>query len=144
MEQAKLHYSYCSGRSHCQSQQHLYTAGTPKQECVTPHVYGLLWSSTHTSAAHLCIIRGVFILESLVRYTAFVRYSQFGGYPLFKSRKCIASTGIAVATSSYLLYGGGPLLGGSVIRGSTVFHANQDHIVELLVGLSATNSIRYQ
>ena len=68
--------------------------------------------------AHLSVIGGVFILESVIRYTALVRYSEFGGCPLFGSRKCIASTGIKVGTST--VNRGGPLLGGSVIRASTV------------------------
>ena len=45
-----------------------------------------------------------FLLESVVRYAAFIRYSEFGGYPLFGSRKCIASIGIAVGTSTAVRY----------------------------------------
>ena len=43
--------------------------------------------------------------------------------PLFGSRKCTLSTGIAVGMYIHggPLFGGGPLLGGSVIGGSTVF-----------------------
>ena len=52
-----------------------------------------------------------------------MRYSEFGGCPLLGSRKCTASTGIAVGIyiNGGPLFGGGPLLGGSVIGGSTVF-----------------------
>ena len=47
---------------------------------------------------------GAFILESVVRYTALVRYLEFGGCSIFGSRKCIASTGIAVGTSTVVRY----------------------------------------
>ena len=70
------------------------------------------------SSANLCVIG---LLESVVRYAALVCYSKFGGCALFGSSKCIVFTGIAVATShSGPLYGGGPLLRGAVIGGSTV------------------------
>ena len=75
------------------------------------------------SSAHLFVIRGDFVLESIARYAALVRYSEFGGFPLFGSRKCTASTGIAVGIIIHggPLFGGGPLLGESVnIVGSTV------------------------
>ena len=61
-------------------------------------------SSAHTSPAHLSVIGGDFVLESVVRCAAFVRYSQFGGCPLFGSIKCTASTGIAVGTSTLVRY----------------------------------------
>ena len=54
--------------------------------------------------AHLSVIGGVFILESVVRYTALVCHSEFRGCPLFGSRKCIASTGIAVGTCTVVHY----------------------------------------
>ena len=43
-------------------------------------------------------------MESVARYAALVRYSEFGGCPLFGSRKCTASTGIAVGTSTVVRY----------------------------------------
>ena len=61
-------------------------------------------SSAHTSPAHLSVIGGDFVLESVVRCAAFVRYSEFGGCPLFGSRKCTASTGRAVGTSTVVRY----------------------------------------
>ena len=64
----------------------------------------MFMSSAHTFPAHLSIIRGDFVRESVVWYTALVRYSEFGGYPLFGSRKCTASTGIAVGTSTVVCY----------------------------------------
>ena len=62
----------------------------------------LFLSSAHTSPATcpLSDIGGDFVLESVVRCAAFVRYLEFGGCPLFGSRKCTASTGIAVGTST--------------------------------------------
>ena len=56
------------------------------------------------SPAHLSVIGGDFILESVVRYAAFVRYSEFGGCSLFGSIKCTASTGIAICTSTVVRY----------------------------------------
>ena len=50
------------------------------------------------SPAHLCIIGGAFILESVVQYTVLVRYLEFGGCVPFESIKCSASTDIAVDT----------------------------------------------
>ena len=61
-------------------------------------------SSAHTNPAHLSAIGGDFVLESVVQCAAFVRYSEFGGCPLFGSRKCTASTGIAVGTSTVVRY----------------------------------------
>ena len=61
-------------------------------------------SSAHTCPAHLSVIGGDFVLESVTRYAALVRYSEFGGCPLFGSRKCTASTGIAVGTSTVVRY----------------------------------------
>ena len=52
----------------------------------------------------MSVIEGDFVLESAVRCAAFVRYSEFGGCPLFGSRKCTASTGIAVGTSTAVRY----------------------------------------
>ena len=52
----------------------------------------------------MSVIRGDFVLESVVRCAAFVRYSEFGGCPLFGSRKCTASTGIAVGSSTVVRY----------------------------------------
>ena len=43
-------------------------------------------------------------MESVVRCAAFVRYSEFGGCTLFGSRKCTASTGTAVGTSTVVRY----------------------------------------
>ena len=43
-------------------------------------------------------------MESVVRCAALVRYWEFGGCPLFGSRKCTASTGIAVGTSTVARY----------------------------------------
>ena len=54
--------------------------------------------------AHLSVIRGDFVLESVARYAALVRYSEFGGCPLFGSRKCTASTGIAVGIPKVVHY----------------------------------------
>ena len=54
-------------------------------------------SSAHTSPAHLSVIGGDFVLESVVR-------SEFGGCLLFGSIKCTASTGIAVGTSTVVSY----------------------------------------
>ena len=56
------------------------------------------------SPAYLSIIGGDFVLESVVWYSALVRYLEFGGCPLFRSRKCIVSTGIAVGASSVVRY----------------------------------------
>ena len=80
-------------------------------------------SSAHMSPTHLSIIGHVFIWESFVWYTALVHYPEIRGCPLFGSRKCTVSIGIAVGTYIHggPLYGGCPLLGGSVIGGSTVF-----------------------
>ena len=62
-------------------------------------------SSAHTyPPPHLSIIGGDFVLESVARYIALVHYSEFGGCPLFGSRKCTASTGIAVGTSTVARY----------------------------------------
>ena len=61
-------------------------------------------SSAHTSPAHLAVIGGDFVLESVVRCAAFVRSSEFGGCLLFGSKKCTASTGIAVGTSTVVRY----------------------------------------
>ena len=52
----------------------------------------------------MSVIGGDFVLESVVRCAGFVRYSEFGGCPLFGSRKCTASTGIAVGTSTVVRY----------------------------------------
>ena len=65
---------------------------------------GFFLTSAHTSPAHLSVIGGDFVLESVVRCAAFVRYSEFGGCPLFGSIKCTASTGIAVGTSTVVRY----------------------------------------
>ena len=56
------------------------------------------------SPAHLSVIGGAFILESVVQYTVLVRYLEFGGYVPFKSRKCIASMDIAVGTFTVVCY----------------------------------------
>ena len=56
------------------------------------------------SPAHLSIIGGAFILESVVQYTVFVRYLEFGGCVQFESRKCIASMDIAVGTFTVVCY----------------------------------------
>ena len=61
-------------------------------------------SSSHTSPAHLYVIGGDFVLESVVWCAGFVRYSEFGGCPLFGNIKCTASTGIAVGTSTVVRY----------------------------------------
>ena len=61
-------------------------------------------SFAHTCPAHLSAIGGDFVLENVARYAALVRYSEFGGCPLFGSRKCTASTGIAVGTSTVVRY----------------------------------------
>ena len=52
----------------------------------------------------MCVIGGDFVLESVVRWAAFVRYSEFGGCSIIGSRKCTASTGIAVGTSTVVRY----------------------------------------
>ena len=57
-------------------------------------------SSAHTCPAHLSVIGGDFVLESVARYAALVRYSEFRGCPLFGSNKCTASTGIVVGIST--------------------------------------------
>ena len=54
--------------------------------------------------AHLSVIRGDFVLESVVRYAALVCYSESGDCPLFGSRRCTVSTGIAVGTSPAVRY----------------------------------------
>ena len=56
------------------------------------------------SPAQLSVIGGDFVLESVVWCAAFGRYSEFGGCPLFGNRKCTASTGIAVGTSTVVRY----------------------------------------
>ena len=56
------------------------------------------------SHAHLSVIGGDFVLESVAWYAALVRYSEFGGRLLFGRRKCTASTGIAVGTSTMVCY----------------------------------------
>ena len=61
-------------------------------------------SSAYTSPAHLSVIGGDFVLQSVIRCTVFVRYSEFGGCTLFGSRKCTASTGIEVGTSTVVRY----------------------------------------
>ena len=71
---------------------------------MTLHSRGLFLSSAHTSPAHLSIIGGAFILESVVQYVALVCYLEVGGCLLFRSRKCIASTGIAIGTSMVVCY----------------------------------------
>ena len=54
--------------------------------------------------AHLSVIGGDFVLESVVRYAALVRYLEFRDCPLFGSRRCTGSTGIAVGTSTAVRY----------------------------------------
>ena len=85
------------------SQQRTYTPQVPgrERESVARRFF---LSSAHTSPAHLSVIGGDFVLESVVRCAAFVRYSEFGGCPLFGSRKCTASTGIAVGASTVVRY----------------------------------------
>ena len=61
-------------------------------------------NSAPTIPAHLSVIGGAFLLESVVRYAALVRCPEFGGCPLFGSSKCIASTEIAVGTSTEVRY----------------------------------------
>ena len=109
-------------RSHCQnSLQHTLSAPwswvrRPPQAIseLRPH-----------EPAHLSVIGGVFLLESIARYAVLVRYSEFGGCPLFESSKCNASTGIAVSTSTVVCYSEevryweGPLLGGSTVYSDT-------------------------
>ena len=56
------------------------------------------------SPVHLSVIGGVFLLESVVWYTALVCYSEFRCCQLFGSSKCIASTGIAVGTFTVVCY----------------------------------------
>ena len=46
--------------------------------------------------------RGCFYIG--VRYTVLDRYSEFGGCSIFRSRKCIAPTGIAVGISTVVRY----------------------------------------
>ena len=65
---------------------------------------GFFLSSAHTSPTHLSVIGGDSVLESVVLCAAFVRYSEFGGCPLFRIRKCTASMGIAVGTSTVIRY----------------------------------------
>ena len=64
----------------------------------------LFMSSAHTSPAHLSVVGGAFLMESVVRYAALVRYLEFGGCPLFGSSKYIACKGIAVGTSTVVRY----------------------------------------
>ena len=80
----------------------------------------LFLSSANTNHAHLSVIGGVFLFESVIRYAALVRYSEFGVCSLFGSSKCIASTGIAVGTSTVVRYSDEVRNWGSVIGGSTV------------------------
>ena len=52
------------------------------------------------SPSHLSVIGGALLQERYVRYAALVRCRKFRGFPLLGSRKCIASTRIAVGTST--------------------------------------------
>ena len=61
-------------------------------------------SFAHKCPAHLFIIGGAFLLESIIWCTRIVRCSEFGGCPLFGSSKCIESTGIAVGASTAVRY----------------------------------------
>ena len=97
-------YSYYSCRSPCQKPTAYVYAPRVRgreRESVTRRFF---LSSAHTSHTHLSVIGSYFVLESAVRCAAFVHYSEFGGCPLFGSRKCTASTGIAVGTSMVVRY----------------------------------------
>ena len=80
----------------------------------------LFLNSDHTNHAHLCVVGGVFLLESVIRYAVLVRYSEFRGCPLFGSSKCIM--GIAVGTSTVVSfldevrYWGEYVIGGFTLR----------------------------
>ena len=65
---------------------------------------GIFSSSAHKRPAHLSIIGGAFLLESIIWCTWIVRCPEFGGCPLFGSSKCIESMGIAVGTSTVVCY----------------------------------------
>ena len=95
--------SYYSGRSHCQKPTAYDTPRVPgrERESATRRFF---LSSAHTSPTHLSVIGGYFVLEIVVRCTAFVCYSEFGGCPLFGSRRSTASAGIAVGTSTVVRY----------------------------------------
>ena len=56
------------------------------------------------SPTHLTIIGRAFIWKSVIWYTAVVHYPEFGDCLLFGNRKCTASTGIAVGTSTVVHY----------------------------------------
>ena len=64
----------------------------------------IFFSSAHKRPAHLSVIGGAFLLESIICCTWIVRYLEFGGCPLFGSSKCIESTGIAVGASTVVHY----------------------------------------
>ena len=57
-------------------------------------------SLAHKCPAHLYIIRGTFLLESIIWCTQIVHCLEFGGCPLFGSSECIESAGIAVGAST--------------------------------------------
>ena len=61
-------------------------------------------SSAHKRPAHLFVIGGALLLESIIWCTRIVRCPEFGGCPLFGSSKCIESTGIAVGASTVVRY----------------------------------------
>ena len=64
----------------------------------------LFSSSANKRPAHLSVIGGAFLLESVIWCTRIVRCLEFGGYLLFGSSKCIESMGIAVGASTVVRY----------------------------------------
>ena len=61
-------------------------------------------SFAHNRPAHLSVIGGVLLLESIIWCTRIVHRPEFGGCPLFGSSKCIESRGIAVGASTVVRY----------------------------------------
>ena len=61
-------------------------------------------SSAHKHPAHLSVIGGVLLLESIIWCMQIVRCLEFGGCPLFGSSKCIGSMGIAGGASTVVHY----------------------------------------
>ena len=47
---------------------------------------GLFLSSAHANPAHLAVIGGGFLLESVVRCAAFVRCPKIGGFSVFGNK----------------------------------------------------------
>ena len=77
---------------------------TPRQKVIhNPIPTSLFLSRPYPFYVGIVYI-GALLLESVVWCTGLVRCPEFGGCPLLESRKCIASTGIAVGTSTVVRY----------------------------------------